>query len=70
MVFSCTAAYDSARCVWCAQDNRRRLSECELSALMLGQDKQKRSYWVIARDFSRVYVEEAVRRVLVGCVSP
>ena len=37
---------------------------------MLGQDKQKRSYWVIARDFSRVYVEEAVRRVLVGCVSP
>jgi hypothetical protein len=43
------------------QDIRAKLSKCELSAIHLGQDRLKRKYWVIAHDFSRIYVEREVR---------
>ncbi len=52
------------------QVNKVKLNECDMTATHLGQDRAKRTYWVIGKDFSRLYVEETVRTLPLQTFSP
>jgi hypothetical protein len=60
VVSPCVSTAANDRCCVDGQDIQRKLGQCEMTALCLGQDRDKRKYWVVARDFSRIYVQAEV----------